>query len=117
MIQKLAIITLLVLAVLAYDTPLDDCYNYRLPSDWCSISVEGTNVTVTDCVNDELFTTVADTAQILRYDNHNIYFTYSRGFKGGGFDPRGQTSAAPDLDGDGDIDFDDQFEFLRFVEN
>lgn len=47
--------------------------------------------------------------------NHNIYFTYSQGFKGGGFDPRGQTSAAPDLDGDGDVDFDDQFEFLRFA--
>ncbi|MGB3806487.1 MAG: TonB-dependent receptor, partial [Erythrobacter sp.] len=47
--------------------------------------------------------------------DNNIYFTYSQGFKGGGFDPRGQTSAAPDLDGDGDIDFDDQFEFLRFA--
>lgn len=47
-------------------------------------------------------------------DNNNIYFSYSRGFKGGGFDPRGQTSAAPDLDGDGDRDFDDQFEFLSF---
>ncbi|MFL0357490.1 TonB-dependent receptor [Erythrobacter sp. GH1-10] len=47
--------------------------------------------------------------------DHNIYFTYSQGFKGGGFDPRGQTSAAPDLDGDGDVDFDDQFEFLRFA--
>lgn len=46
--------------------------------------------------------------------NHNIYFTYSQGFKGGGFDPRGQTSAAPDLDGDGDVDFADQFEFLSF---
>ncbi len=46
--------------------------------------------------------------------DHNIYFTYSRGFKGGGFDPRGQSTAAPDLDGDGDIDFDDQFEFLSF---
>lgn len=46
--------------------------------------------------------------------DHNIYFSYSRGFKGGGFDPRGQTTAAPDLDGDGDIDFDDQFEFLSF---
>ncbi len=46
--------------------------------------------------------------------DHNVYFTYSQGFKGGGFDPRGQTSAAPDLDGDGDVDFDDQFEFLRF---
>ena len=29
-------------------------------------------------------------------DNHNIYLSYSRGFKGGGFDPRGQTSQAPD---------------------
>ncbi|MXO89408.1 TonB-dependent receptor [Pontixanthobacter aquaemixtae] len=47
-------------------------------------------------------------------ENHNIYFSYSRGFKGGGFDPRGQTTAAPDLDGDGDIDFDDQFAFLSF---
>lgn len=47
-------------------------------------------------------------------ENHNIYFTYSRGFKGGGFDPRGQSTAAPDLDGDGDIDYDDQFEFLSF---
>jgi iron complex outermembrane receptor protein len=25
--------------------------------------------------------------------NHNVYFTYSQGFKGGGFDPRGQTTA------------------------
>ncbi|MGB7417948.1 MAG: TonB-dependent receptor [Erythrobacter sp.] len=47
--------------------------------------------------------------------DHNVYFTYSQGFKGGGFDPRGQTTAAPDLDGDGDIDFDDQFQFLRFA--
>lgn len=46
--------------------------------------------------------------------DHNIYFSYSRGFKGGGFDPRGQTSAAPDLDGDGDIDQDDIFEFMSF---
>ncbi|NNC59261.1 MAG: TonB-dependent receptor [Erythrobacter sp.] len=48
-------------------------------------------------------------------ENHNIYFTYSRGFKGGGFDPRGQSTAAPDLDGDGDRDYDDQFAFLRFA--
>ena len=46
--------------------------------------------------------------------DHNIYFTYSQGFKGGGFDPRGQTTAAPDLDNVGDIDFDDQYEFLSF---
>lgn len=27
--------------------------------------------------------------------NHNIYLSYSKGFKGGGFDPRGQTTQAP----------------------
>ncbi|MHB9878049.1 TonB-dependent receptor [Pacificimonas sp. ICDLI1SI03] len=47
--------------------------------------------------------------------DHNFYATYSKGFKGGGFDPRGQTSLAPDLDGDGDIDADDEFQFLRFA--
>ncbi|MEO0578018.1 MAG: TonB-dependent receptor, partial [Pseudomonadota bacterium] len=30
-------------------------------------------------------------------DELNLYATYSEGFKGGSFDPRGQTSAAPDL--------------------
>lgn len=46
--------------------------------------------------------------------DNNLYFTYSQGFKGGSFDPRGQSSAAPDLDGDGDIDSDDVFNFLLF---
>lgn len=46
--------------------------------------------------------------------DHNIYLSYSRGFKGGGFDPRGQTTAAPDLDGDGDRDQEDIFNFLQF---
>jgi iron complex outermembrane recepter protein len=44
----------------------------------------------------------------------NLYFTYSEGFKGGSFDPRGQTSGAPDIDGDGDIDSADIFEFMLF---
>ena len=48
-------------------------------------------------------------------DNHTLYFTYSKGFKGGGFDPRGQSTAAPDLDGDGDIDYADQYAFLSFA--
>ncbi|MFA6219144.1 MAG: TonB-dependent receptor [Erythrobacter sp.] len=47
--------------------------------------------------------------------NNTVYLSYSKGFKGGGFDPRGQSTAAPDLDGDGDRDFADQFEFLRFL--
>lgn len=47
-------------------------------------------------------------------ENHNIYFTYSKGFKGGGFDPRGQTSNAPDADGDGTVSQDEIFEFMRF---
>jgi iron complex outermembrane receptor protein len=47
-------------------------------------------------------------------DQHNVYFTYSQGFKGGGFDPRGQTSAAPDLNGDGTVGSDDIFNFMAF---
>lgn len=47
-------------------------------------------------------------------EDHTIYASYSKGFKGGGFDPRGLSTAAPDLDGDGDRDADDIFEFLSF---
>ncbi len=47
-------------------------------------------------------------------ENQNVYLTWSEGFKGGSFDPRGQTSVAPDLDGDGDVDEEDIFEFMRF---
>ena len=32
-------------------------------------------------------------------EDHTLYATYAQGFKGGSFDPRGQTSAAPDLNG------------------
>jgi iron complex outermembrane receptor protein len=46
---------------------------------------------------------------------HNFYASYSQGFKGGGFDPRGQsTVVTADLDGDGDVDADDVFEFFLF---
>ncbi len=50
-------------------------------------------------------------------ENLNLYFSFSQGFKGGGFDPRGSATAAPDLDGDGvrgAADPDDVFEFLLF---
>ena len=37
--------------------------------------------------------------------NHNIYISYSRGFKGGGFDPRGLTTQAPSQDPQDIYDF------------
>ena len=46
--------------------------------------------------------------------DHNIYFSYSRGFKGGGFDPRGQTSQARDLNNDGTVSPAEIFEFMSF---
>jgi iron complex outermembrane receptor protein len=45
---------------------------------------------------------------------HNIYASYSQGFKGGGFDPRGQTTLAPDFDGDGTVSDEEVFEFMKF---
>lgn len=33
--------------------------------------------------------------------DHNIYASYAQGFKGGGFDPRGVGTAAPDFNGNG----------------
>ena len=47
-------------------------------------------------------------------DDHHIYASWSKGFKGGGFDPRGQSTQAPDADGDGDRDADDIFEYMAF---
>ena len=32
-------------------------------------------------------------------DDHHVYASWSKGFKGGGFDPRGQSTRAPELDG------------------
>ncbi len=46
--------------------------------------------------------------------DHMLYATYSEGFKSGSFDPRGQTSAAPDLDGSGDVSEEEIFEFMKF---
>ena len=45
--------------------------------------------------------------------DHHFYSSYAQGFKGGGFDPRGSTTAAPDLDGDG-VDADDIYEYMTF---
>jgi iron complex outermembrane receptor protein len=48
-------------------------------------------------------------------DEHTMYFSYAEGFKGGSFDPRGQTSAAPDLDGDGVVSEEEIFDFMQFL--
>jgi len=47
-------------------------------------------------------------------DDNLFYASYSEGFKGGSFDPRGQTTLAPDLDGDGVVSDDEVFEFMKF---
>lgn len=50
-----------------------------------------------------------------KLDEHtNVYASYSQGFKGGGFDPRGQTSATPDFNGDGTVSADEIFRFMSF---
>ena len=47
-------------------------------------------------------------------EDQNLYLTYSEGFKGGSFDPRGQTSAAPDIDGNGTVSDQEIFDFMAF---
>jgi len=47
-------------------------------------------------------------------DDQLLYVSYSEGFKGGSFDPRGQTSLAPDLDGDDEVSEEEIFEFMKF---
>ncbi|MEA3010461.1 MAG: iron complex outerrane recepter protein [Sphingomonadales bacterium] len=47
-------------------------------------------------------------------DNNNIYASYSKGFKGGGFDPRGLSTAAPDLNGNGVREANEIFDYFQF---
>ncbi|WP_435198711.1 TonB-dependent receptor [Qipengyuania sp. 902] len=81
------------------------------PSDAIPIAV------TSDFTGSETFKEFTPRASIAYKPTYNqtVYFTYSKGFKGGSFDPRGQTTLAPDIDQDGDVDYDDQFEFLRFA--
>jgi iron complex outermembrane receptor protein len=46
--------------------------------------------------------------------DHTLYASYSQGFKGGGFDPRGVGANAPDLDGNGVRSNDEVAGFLSF---
>lgn len=45
---------------------------------------------------------------------NNFYATFSRGFKGGGFDPRAQTTGAPDFDQNGTVTDAEIYEFMSF---
>jgi iron complex outermembrane receptor protein len=47
-------------------------------------------------------------------DNNTIYASWSRGFKGGGFDPRGLSTAAPDLNGNGVREPNEIFDYFLF---
>ena len=46
--------------------------------------------------------------------DHHFYASYSQGFKGGGFDPRGQSTQAPDLNGDLVVDADEIYDYMAF---
>ncbi|MBH1998754.1 MAG: TonB-dependent receptor [Sphingomonadaceae bacterium] len=43
-----------------------------------------------------------------------VYASYSKGFKGGGFDPRGSGSSAPDSNNDGVRSYQEIYDFLSF---
>ncbi|MBK8375641.1 TonB-dependent receptor [Sphingorhabdus sp.] len=47
-------------------------------------------------------------------DDHLLYASYSTGFKGGGFDPRGNSTGAPDTNRDGVKSYAEIFDFLTF---
>jgi iron complex outermembrane receptor protein len=47
-------------------------------------------------------------------EQQHLYFSYSEGFKGGSFDPRAQSTGAPDLDGDGTVSDEEIFAFMSF---
>jgi len=47
-------------------------------------------------------------------DDNTIYASYSKGFKGGGFDPRGLSTAAPDINGNGVREAGEIFDFFLF---
>ena len=46
--------------------------------------------------------------------DNTLYASWSKGFKGGGFDPRGLSTAAPDLNGDGTRQYSEIFDYFLF---
>jgi iron complex outermembrane receptor protein len=47
-------------------------------------------------------------------ENNTVYLSWSKGFKGGGFDPRGLSTAAPDLNGNGTREYSEIFDYFLF---
>jgi iron complex outermembrane receptor protein len=47
-------------------------------------------------------------------EDNTLYASWSKGFKGGGFDPRGLSTAAPDLNGDGTREESEIFDYFLF---
>ena len=47
-------------------------------------------------------------------ENNTLYVSWAKGFKGGGFDPRGLSTAAPDLNGNGTREADEIFDYFLF---
>lgn len=72
--------------------------------------------TTSDFLGSETFSKFTPRASIsfTPSDDHMFYATYSEGFKSGSFDPRGLTTAAPDLDGDGVVSDEEVFDFMKF---
>jgi iron complex outermembrane recepter protein len=47
-------------------------------------------------------------------DDHTLYASYAKGFKGGGFDPRGNATIAPDTNRNGVREFNEIYDFFLF---
>jgi len=77
----------------------------------------GTTVSTTsDFRGKEVFEKVTPRAvvQWRPLEDQQVYLSYSEGFKGGGFDPRGLSSQAPDIDRDGEVSAGEVHEFMKF---
>jgi len=72
--------------------------------------------TTSDFMGSETFTKFTPRVSIDWTPNEDqlIYASYSEGFKGGSFDPRGYSSRAPDTDGDGVVSEEEIFDFMKF---
>ncbi|HEX8216555.1 MAG TPA: TonB-dependent receptor, partial [Allosphingosinicella sp.] len=69
-----------------------------------------------DFQGDETFTQFTPRASVTFQpnDDNTLYASYARGFKGGGFDPRGLSTAAPDLNGNGTREPSEIFDYFLF---